>query len=153
MKRLLVTVACVAFLIAPAAAQTPEPAVEEAIEHFLLHLGNHELDKVAADLTPKALIVVTRETAGQWTNSVQTGSDWITGLKANPTPVTFREPISNVKVTVDGGHLAFVRADFEVQVDGKPRSHGVDEFTLVLEPSGWKIAVVAYTSMPIAQRR
>jgi len=28
---------------------------------------------------------------------------------------------------------------------------GVDEFTLVREPSGWKIAVVAYTSIPVTR--
>ena len=35
--------------------------------------------------------------------------------------------------------------------DGTALSKGVDEFTLVREPSGWKIAAVAYTSMPIAR--
>jgi hypothetical protein len=28
-------------------------------------------------------------------------------------------------------------------------SHGVDQFTLVREPAGWKFAVLAYTSIPI----
>jgi len=38
-----------------------------------------------------------------------------------------------------------------VMRDGKAVSHGVDQFTLVREASGWKIAVVAYTSLPIAR--
>ena len=41
------------------------------------------------------------------------------------------------------------RADFQVMRDGQAQSKGVDQFTLVRDGSGWKIAVVAYTSMPV----
>jgi hypothetical protein len=54
-------------------------------------------------------------------------------------------------VTIDDGHLAFLRADFQVMRDGKAQSHGVDQFTLVRDGAAWKIAVVAYTSMPVAR--
>jgi hypothetical protein len=60
----------------------------------------------------------------------------------------FDEPIANVRVTVDSGRLAYLRADFKVIRDGKVISSGVDHFTLVREPDGWKIAVMAYTSLP-----
>jgi imidazolonepropionase-like amidohydrolase len=124
-------------------------AVKEFVEAFLLHLGDHEVDKVAADLAPKAIVVVTRQRDGQWTNSFQTGDEWIAAMRNNPNPTTFREPITNVTVTIDSDHLAHVRADFRILRDGKAQSYGVDQFTLVREPSGWKIAVVAYTSMPV----
>jgi len=123
-------------------------AVKEFVEAFLLHLGDHEVDKVAAALAPKAIVVVTRQRDGRWTNSLQTGDEWITAMKNNPNPTVFREPITNVTVTIDSDHLAYVRADFQVMRDGKAQSYGVDQFTLIREPSGWKIAVVAYTSMP-----
>jgi hypothetical protein len=74
---------------------------------------------------------------------MRTGDPW------NPNPATFREPISNVKVTVDTHQLAHLRADLQVVRDGKAQSSGVDQFTLVREPSGWKIATIAYTSMPV----
>ncbi len=122
--------------------------IQRAVEAFLLHLGDHEWDKVAADLAPKAMIVVVRERNGEWTNSYQTGDEWLSALKRNPNPITFREPISNVTVTVDSDHLAYLRADFQVVRDGQAQSKGVDEFTLVRENGAWKIAVVAYTSMP-----
>ena len=32
--------------------------------------------------------------------------------------------------------------------DGQAQSKGVDQFTLVRESGAWRIAVVAYTSMP-----
>ena len=34
-------------------------------------------------------------------------------------------------------------------VDGKALSSGVDQFTLVREPAGWRIAAIAYTSIPV----
>jgi hypothetical protein len=123
--------------------------IQRVVEAFLLHLGNHEWDKVADDLAPSALIVVARQRDGQWTNSYQTRDEWLAALRRNPNPTTFREPISNVKVTIDSDHLAYLRADFEVMRDGAAQSRGVDEFTLVREGGAWKIAVVAYTSMPV----
>ena len=128
-----------------------EKSVRETVEQFLLHLGDHQFDAVASELTPNALVIVTRQRDGAWTNSYQTGEEWLAAMKKNPNPVTFREPIANVKVTIDNSQLAYVRADFKVVRDGQAQSEGVDQFTLVREPSGWKIAVVAYTSLPIAR--
>jgi hypothetical protein len=45
--------------------------------------------------------------------------------------------------------LAYLRADFQVVRDGKAQSQGVDQFTLTREGGAWKIAVIAYTSMPV----
>jgi len=52
------------------------------------------------------------------------------------------------EIDIDSDHLAHVRADFRILRDGKAVSSGVDHFTLVREPSGWKFAVIAFTSMP-----
>jgi imidazolonepropionase-like amidohydrolase len=122
--------------------------IQRVVEAFLLHLGDHEWDKVAADLAPKAIVVVTRDRNGEWSNSYQAGDEWLAALKRNPNPVTFREPISNVTVTIDSDRLAYLRADFQVVRDGQAQSKGVDQFTLVRDNGAWKIAVVAYTSLP-----
>jgi len=133
---------------------SPAETIKAHVERFLLDLGNHEFDKVAATLAPKAIVVIARQrpAAGsapaEWANSEQTGDEWIAALKGNANPVTFREPLTNVTVTIDSDHLAYVRADFQVVRDGKVVSHGVDQFTLVREPSGWKFTVIAYTSIP-----
>ena len=119
------------------------------VERFLLNLGDHEVDKVAADLASKAIIVITRERDGQWTNSQQTGDEWIAAMRRATSPTIFREPLTNVIVTIDSDHLAYVRADFRILRDGKAVSYGVDTFTLVREPTGWKVAVIAYTSIPL----
>jgi len=129
-------------------AQPPEhKAVQEAVEAFLLHLGDGEFDKVAADMSAKALIVVVRQREGKFVNTYETGDAWVASLKRNTNFSKFREPITNVKITIDSDALAYLRADFQVVRDGKTLSHGVDQFTLVREDGRWKIASVAYTSI------
>jgi imidazolonepropionase-like amidohydrolase len=118
--------------------------VQAAVERFLQHLGDGQFDKVAADLAPKAIVVVARVGTG---NTYQTGDEWLAALKRNTNFTKFREPISHVQVTIDSSALAYLRADFEVVRDGKAVSHGVDQFTLTRENGEWKVAVVAYTSM------
>ena len=142
-------------LLAQAADQR---SVQEAVEGFLLHLGDGEFDKVAADLTPKSLVIVAREATApgtsptserKWTNTFQTGEEWVAALRRNEHFVTFREPLTNVRVTIDSNALAYLRADFQVVREGKAVSHGVDQFTLVREDDQWKLAAVAYTSMTV----
>jgi hypothetical protein len=148
------------------AQATDQKAVQEAVEGFLLHLGDGEFDKVAADLAPKSLIIVARERDGerpraseatapaaapmserQWANTFQTGGEWVAALRRNEHFVKFREPLTNVRVTIDSNALAYLRAEFQVVREGKTISHGVDQFTLVREGDRWKLAAVAYTSM------
>jgi hypothetical protein len=146
------SVACllVVCLTAPAHAQPADgKGAQSAADAFLLHLGEGEFDKVADDLAPKAIVIVTRERDGQWTNSFQTGEEWLVSLRRSTSFAKFREPMTNVTVTVDSGALAYVRGDFQVVRDGKALSRGVDQFTLVREDGRWKIAAVAYTSMPV----
>ena len=149
MKHILAVGLIFVSVATPAFAQSSDKkAVQDTVERFLLSLGDHEFDKVAADLAPKALVIIARERDGQWANSFQTDDEWIAALKKNPNPTTFREPLTNVVVTVDSDHLAYLRADFKIMRGGAAQSHGVDQFTLVREPAGWKIAVVAFTSIP-----
>jgi hypothetical protein len=151
MKRMMVLLAFVGIsMSAMGQGQSPDAkSVQTFVEGFLLRLGDHQYDTLDADFTPNALIVVTRQRGNQWENSYQPAVAWLAGLKKNANPVTFREPISNIQITIDSAQLAFLRADFQVVRDGKAQSKGVDQFTLVREPSGWKIAMVAYTSMPV----
>lgn len=123
--------------------------VRDAVDAFLAHLGDGDWDKVAAELAAKSIIIVARERDGQWTNTLQSGDEWLTTIKRNPSFTKFREPLSNVKITVDSGALAYVRADFQILRDGKAVAHGVDQFTLVHEASAWKLAAIAYTSTAI----
>jgi hypothetical protein len=139
-------------LASPLSAQTVSPGLEHAnpemageavqlevrqrVEEFLMKLGTRDVAAVRTMLAPKAFVAIAREKDGAYTNTYQTGEE-------------FEEPLTNVRVTIDSGALAYVRADFKVVRDGKVLSSGVDHFTLLKEPDGWKIAVIAYTSNPV----
>jgi ketosteroid isomerase-like protein len=132
-------------------AAKEKAAVRQLVEEFLVKLGNRDLAGVRAAMTPKALMVVVRQRDGAFVNSFQTGEEWLAQLEKNTNAAKFEEPLTNVHVTVDSGRLGYLRADFTVVRDGKVMSSGVDHFTLVKEPDGWKIAAAAYTSLPAPQ--
>jgi hypothetical protein len=128
---------------------TSRREVQLAVEDFLKKLGNRDVAGVRGLLAPKALIAVVRQQRdGTFANTYQTGEEFIATFEKSAGQAKFEEPISNVRVTVDSDRLAYVRADFKVVRDGKVMSSGVDQFTLVREPDGWKIAAIAYTSLP-----
>ena len=91
-------------------------------------------------------MAIARQRDGQWSYTTQTFEEWLAGLKAQTPGTRFREPLTNVTVHVEDGHLAFVRANFTVVIDGQVRSHGVDYFTLVKDGAAWRIVNGAYTS-------
>jgi hypothetical protein len=156
---------CVTLLLAaPAAAQTVSPGLEHAnpemtaparrevrqrVEEFLRKLGSRDGAGVRALLAPKALIVAVRQQRdGSFANSYQTGDEFLAQFEKNAGQPAFEQPITNVLITVDSERLAYVRADVTVVRGGKVVSSGVDHFTLLKEQDGWKIASIAYTSLP-----
>jgi len=152
-------------LAVPAAAQTVSPGLEHAnpemtagprrevqqrVEDFLAKLGRRDVAAVRAMLAPKMLLLVVRQQRdGTFTNTYHTGDEFLAQLEQSRNQPPFQEPIDDVVVTVDSDRLAYLRANFRVVRDGKPMSAGVDQFTLVKEADGWKVAAVAYTSMPV----
>ena len=154
-----------AFLLAaPAAAQTVSPGLEHAnpemnaaaqrevrqrVDDFLKKLGSRDVAGVRALLAPKMLIAVARQQRdGTFVNTYQTGDEFLAQFEKNAGQPRFEEPLTNVVVTVDSDRLAYLRADFGVIREGTVVSSGIDQFTLLKEPDGWRIAVIAYTSLP-----
>ena len=89
MRRIFVCVIFAAGVSTPTLAQNGDQRMVQAVvEGFLQHLGDHQFDVVAADLAPKAMIVVTRQRDGQWTNTYQTSDEWLAALRKNPNPTT-----------------------------------------------------------------
>jgi ketosteroid isomerase-like protein len=151
MQSIVFAVVLTTALLAPsvALAQADEQAVRARVEEFLEKLGNRDVDAVRAMLSSKAAIIVVRQQQeGGFAPSYQTGEEFIAQLEKNANGPKFKEPLTNVHVTVDSASLAYLRADFTVVRDGKVLSSGVDQFTLVKETTGWRIAVAAYTSIP-----
>ena len=122
--------------------------VQATVEGFLSDLGGMRVEKLPGYFARQAVMVVVRKTPQGFSNSFQTVEEWLARVRSNPNPQPFEEPLANVQVTIDSGHLAYLRADFKVIREGKILSSGVDQFTLVKEQEGWKIAAAAYTSIP-----
>lgn len=151
----LLTFAVVLFGLVPAQAgraQTPDDArreVEARVVEFLGKLGGRDVEGVRAMLAPKVLVAVVRQQRdGSFVSSFQTGEEFMAQFEKSAGQPKFEEPIADVRVTIDSDRLAHVRADFTVVREGKVLSSGVDQFTLVKGPDGWKIAAIAYTSIP-----
>lgn len=139
--------AAAGLLPVPSRAQTPDhQAARAAVERFLDVLGNRDLAGLPSLFAPKATMVVVRLRDGQWSHTTSTVDEFLATLKAQATPTRFKEPLTNVTVHVEDGHLAFVRADFTVVIDGQVRSHGIDYFTLVKDGDAWKMLNASYTS-------
>jgi len=136
----------------PEMQQRPDVARREVqlrVEEFLRKLGTRDVEGVRALLAPQAFVTVVRQQAdGTFANTYQSRDEFLAQLEKNAGQPAFEEPLSNVRVTVDSDRLAYIRADFKVIRGGKVVSSGVDHFTLVREPDGWKVAVIAYTSLP-----
>lgn len=151
-------------LATPAAAQTVSPGLEHAnpemsapaqrevrqrVEEFLHKLGSRDVAGIKPLIAPKLLVAVVRQQRdGTFANTYQTGDEFLEQFERNAGQPKFEEPITNVVITIDSGRLAYVRADFTVVRDGKVVSSGVDHFTLLKDNDGWKIAAIAYTSLP-----
>jgi hypothetical protein len=151
LKRIISLLALSAFIVPVIAAQNKgaEKEVQTFVEDFLLHLGDHRFENIDSFVAPKGVVAITRFRENQWMNTYQTMEEWLAGLKKNANAPPFREPLNNVKVTIDGGHLAYLRGDYHIVREGKVQSKGVDQFTLLREPGGWKITVLAIEAMPI----
>ncbi len=142
-------VAVASLVPASARAQSAEQrAVQAAVEHFLVVVGNRDVAALPALLAPQATLNVARFRDGRWTHTAQTRDEWVVALRAQPSGARFREPLTDISIHVEDGQLAHLRAHFTIVIGGKIQSHGVDYFTLVNAGGGWLVANLSYTNLP-----
>ena len=70
-------------------------------------------------------------------------------LKSRNNPSKYMEPVSKFTIHIDGGMLAFVKADAMLIRNEIPQSNNFDYFTLIKENGDWKILNGSYVSIPI----
>ena len=124
-------------------------AIKKIVERFLSAAGNHDIEAIPAMFTSKANISGASLKNGKWNSYTMSIQEFITALKSNSNPTKYKEPVDNWTIHIDGGQLAFVRADATLFRDGKPKSHNIDYFTLVKDGVDWKILNGSYVSTPI----
>lgn len=131
------------------AQNADERDVQDAVERFLVTIGDGDLDKLPAMFVPKANIGTASLREGKWVSSTMTFEEWFTELKAQSTWTRYREPVSKFTVHVESGQLAFVRADATFIVDGQVLSHNIDYFTLVRDEGVWRFLNASYVATPV----
>lgn len=127
-------------------------AIKNVVERFLVAAGNYDIGAVPPMFTSKANISGASLKNGKWTSYTMSINEFIEALKARPNPVKYTEPVHKWTIFIEGGQLAFVRADATLNRDGKPSSHNIDYFTLVKENGDWKILNGSYVSVPIKEK-
>lgn len=130
------------------AVEDQEPQVVGTVEKLLDRLGRQRHYAMAPLFTDNAIIITARERSMGYETRVERVSSWLSRMSASSNPQPFVEKISNTEVTIDSGHLATLRADFEILRDGQRVSSGIDIFTLVRKGNEWKVASIAFTSIP-----
>ncbi len=143
----LVTV-CLFFPSTASAQGRAEEEVRTTIEAFLKDLGSHNVDALPGYLAPGAVLIVARNRNRSFNNSITSSKEWLEQMRTNANPDPFVDRLSNVEVTIDADQIAYLRADFEIVRNQKVVSSGVDVFTLIRSGNEWKIAAIAYTSIP-----
>jgi hypothetical protein len=77
-----------------------------------------------------------------------TADDFIAEARSEADPILYTEPVDHWTVHVDGGQLAFVRADAVLHIDDRPERHNIDYFTLIKQDGAWKFLTVSYVGRP-----
>ena len=131
---------------APVSQDADEAAVKEAVEAFLLALGNGELDKVKSMFLPNANIASISITNGVSKIFTISADQYLSQREQNR---KFQEPVSKYTVNISQGILAFVRADATVYYDGNASHHTNDFFILMKDNGIWKILSGSYTTQPL----
>ena len=130
-----------------ALAQTSdEQAVRNTVDRLLVALGNGDLDALPSMFTTDANVGIVRMREGTWTTYTRSFEDWFNAAKASDRSI-FHEPVEEISIHVESGHLALVRAETTIVVDGEIRANNTDYFTLVREQDVWKFMHASYITL------
>ena len=129
--------------------ESDRSAVKTLIERFLTSIGNYDLDLLPEMFSENANIGSASYRNGQWNTFTMTFNEFLELLKSRSDPTKYTEPVSKFTIHIDGGMLAFVKADAVLIKNGKPQSNNYDYFTLLKENGEWKILNGSYVSIPI----
>ena len=129
--------------------EADKAAVKTLIERFLTAAGDYDLDTMPEMFTENANIGGASFRNGQWSTFTMTFSEFLETLKSIENPTGYKEPVSKFTIHIDGGMLAFVKADAVLIKNEKPISNNFDYFTLIKKDGEWKILNGSYVSIPI----
>lgn len=126
-----------------------EQAVRLLVEQLITAAGTYDLDTFEGMMATHANIAWASFRDGAWTTPTMTAEAFIADARSEVDPILYTEPVEDWTVHVDGGHLAFVRADAVLHIDGRPERHNIDYFTLIKQDGVWKFLTVSFVGRPV----
>jgi hypothetical protein len=127
---------------------TDEQTVRLLVEQLITAAGTYDFDAFGAMMAAHANVGWASFRDGAWTTTTMPAEDFIAEARSEVDPIPYTEPVDDWTVHVDGGHLAFVRADAVLHIDGRPARHNIDYFTLIKQDGVWKFLTVSYVGRP-----
>jgi hypothetical protein len=126
-----------------------EQAVKEAVEAFLRAAGSHDPNAIEEMVVPNASVGWASLGNGTWSTSTMPVEEWLASIRATVDPTAYTEPVVNWTVHINGGRLAFVRADAILFVADEATRHNIDYFTLINIDGQWKFLSLSYLGLPV----
>jgi hypothetical protein len=128
--------------------KSDEPAVRKTVEKFLGAAGSNDLDAIERMVLPNANVGWVSLSDGKWTSGTMSIQEWVAEARSRSNPTIYTEPVTNWTVHVDGGRLAFVRADALWVVGNSAERRNIDYFTLIKTDGAWKFLSLSYLGRP-----
>lgn len=122
--------------------------IKATVERLLTAVGNYDLEAMDEMISDKANLGIGRFREGTWKTSTMTIDEYFEAAK-NRDLLPFYEPVSEYIIHVNEGQIAFVWADATLYRYGIPRSHNIDNFTLLKEDGNWKFLNLSFTTNPL----
>lgn len=123
-------------------AQTEEQSVIATVRKLFDAMAAHDPEAARAVLIPEGRVIASRPNGTSTNRSQEEFAVSLATAKQK-----YLERIWNPKVSVRGG-IAAVWAEYDFHLDGKFSHCGIDAFSLLKTPTGWKVSQIAYTVEP-----
>ncbi len=124
------------------------------VEKLLFAVGNSDFQTLESIVSDKANLASAIVRDGISKNSViKIGEYFETQKKRDGERKPFYEPVSEYKILINKGEIAFVWADATLHSFGVPQTNNIDNFTLIKEDGEWKFINISFTNTRLPEEK
>ncbi len=141
-KPAILIILALVLLVPTAWAQIEEDLILETAQNVMTGINTGDEALIRSAMLPGSILVSTGNTDGVATTRVTTTEEFASGVGS--LPADYHERIFEYEIHIQKG-VAVLWAQYDFHINGTFSHCGVDTFTLVKSPEGWKVASLAYT--------
>ncbi|MCR9063680.1 MAG: ester cyclase [Cytophagales bacterium] len=124
------------------------------VEKLFFAVGNSDFQTLESIVSDKANLASAIVRDGISKNSViKIGEYFETQKKRDGERKPFYEPVSEYKILINKGEIAFVWADATLHSFGVPQTNNIDNFTLIKEDGEWKFINISFTNTRLPEEK